>query len=383
MWARVIPGRHVFVGRMTADGHGGDVYAASRELHRGISRLIDFSASINPLGPSPAAWRAITKSRHLLQHYPDPTCWGLRNVLASRWRRPPDHIVVGNGSSELIYALPRALNLRHLLVIGPTFSEYANAMTSFGGRVTTVLAERRQSYAPPLADALRLMKVGASNRSRREAIDGVILCNPNSPTGQGCEAGAVMDLVRAAERHRLWMIVDETFAEFYERGSILSRAAASRRVIVLRSMTKFYGLPGLRVGYAVTHDRVSRQLHRHLPPWSVNAVAQIAAMAALKDDDHARHTLSFVTRERSRFMRILAELPGCIVYPSVANFIFMELPVGCHARTVTALLRKDGLLIRDCSVVPGLSSRSIRLAVTSSRQNERLVKALSRVLMNQ
>ena len=383
MWTRVIPGRHVFVGRMKANGHGGDVYAASRELHRGLNRLIDFSASINPLGPSPAAWRAITKSPHLLQHYPDPTCWALRNVLASRWRRPPDHIVVGNGSSELIYALPQALDLHHLLVIGPTFSEYANAMTRCGGRVTMILAERQQNYSPPLAEALRLLKGVGSNSPRRERIDGVILCNPNSPTGQGCEADAVMRVVSAAERHRLWMIVDETFAEFYESGSILLRAAASRRVIVLRSLTKFYGLPGLRVGYAVTHDHVSRQLRRQLPPWSVNAVAQIAAVAALQDDGHARNTLSFVTKERSRFTRLLAELPGCVVYPSVANFIFMELPVGCHAKKVAAMLRKDGLLIRDCSRISGLHPRSIRVAVTSMQQNDRLVKALSRVLMHQ
>lgn len=368
---------------MKANGHGGDVYAASRELHRDIDRLIDFSASINPLGPSPAAWRAITKSRCLLQHYPDPACWCLRRALASRWRRPLEHIVVGNGSSELIYALPRALGLRHLLVIGPTFSEYANAMTSSGGRVTMVLAERRTNYAPPLEQALRLVKAVGSSRQGRPTIDGVILCNPNSPTGQACEADAVMRLARAAERYRLWMIVDETFAEFYERGSIISQAATSRRVIILRSLTKFYGLPGLRVGYAITHSDVSCQLRRQQPPWSVNAVAQVAAVAALKDDGHTRRSLSFMTKERSRFGTLLARLPGCVVFPSFANFILMELPVGCHASKITANLWKYGLLVRDCSAVPGLHSRSIRLAVRTRQQNDRLMKALSRVLADQ
>jgi len=368
---------------MKANGHGGDVYAASRELHRDIDRLIDFSASINPLGPSPAAWRAITKSRCLLQHYPDPACWSLRRALAFRWRRLPEHIVVGNGSSELIYALPRALGLRHLLIIGPTFSEYANAMTSSGGRVTMVLAERRTNYAPPLEHALRLVKAVGSNRQARHTIDGVVLCNPNSPTGQACEADAVMQLARAAERNRLWMIVDETFAEFYEKGSILSEAAPSRHVIILRSLTKFHGLPGLRVGYAVAHGHVSRQLRRQQPPWSVNAVAQVAAVAALKDERHAQRSLSFMTRERSRLTTLLEQLPGCVVFPSRANFILMELPVGCHARQVTVRLRKDGLLVRDCSAVPGLHSRSVRLAVRTRQQNNRLIKALSRVLADQ
>lgn len=380
MWAGVVPCRGVFVGRMTANGHGGDVYAASRELHRDINQLIDFSASINPLGPSPNVWRAITRSRHVLQHYPDPGCWALRQALASKWDRLPEHIVVGAGSSELIHALPRALALQHLLIIGPTFSEYAKAMTRAGGRVTMVVAERQENYAPPLGHALRLMKASARRGHRPHEIDAVVLCNPNSPTGQACEAGAVMEVARAAERHRLWLIVDETFAEYYERGSVISQASMLTRVVVLRSLTKFYGLPGLRVGYAISQSNVSHQLHRQQPPWSVNAVAQVAALAALKDDGYARQSLSFMARERARFTARLAELPGCVVFPSHANFILMELPAGWYAKNMTARLRRDGLLVRDCSVIPGLHSRSVRVAVRTRRDNDRLVKALSRLL---
>lgn len=366
---------------MTDNGHGGDVYAASRELHRSVDHLIDFSASINPLGPSPAVWRAITQARHALDHYPDPECWDLRQTLASCWRRPPDQIVVGNGSSELIHALPRALGFRHLLVIGPTFSEYATAMTRSGGRVTMVLADREKGYAPPLDRALRLMRVSKNNRQGRRAIDAVVLCNPNSPTGQACDADAVMQVARAAEQYRLWMIVDETFVEYCERRSILPRAAALTRVIVLRSLTKFYGLPGLRVGYAISQLEVAQQLCRQQPPWSVNAIGQAAAVAALNDTRHAQRSLSFMMRERARFMALLATLPGCVVFPSHANFIFMEVPVGQHARKVTARLRGEGLLIRDCSAVPGLHSRSIRVAVRTKRDNNRLVKALSGLLL--
>jgi threonine-phosphate decarboxylase len=365
---------------MTANAHGGDVYAASRELHRDIDGLTDFSASINPLGPSPAVWRTITQSRQLLRHYPDPECWTLRQALASRWRRLPKHVVVGNGSSELIHALPRALGLRHLAVMGPTFSEYAEAMARFGGQVTTILAERQQNYALPLDRALRLMKAAGRRRTGSHTIDAIVLCNPNSPTGQACEAGAVMQLARAAERRRVWLIVDETFAEYYEKGSILSQARRLSRVIVLRSLTKFYGLPGLRVGYAISQADVCRRLCGQLPPWSVNAIAQVAAMAALKDDGHARRSRSFVVRERARLTELLAGLPGCVVFPSHANFILMELPAGWRGRNLTAMLRWDGLLVRDCSVVPGLRSGSVRVAVRTRRENDRLVKALSDLL---
>jgi threonine-phosphate decarboxylase len=287
---------------------------------------------------------------------------------------------VGNGSSELIHALPRALGLRHLAVIGPTFSEYAEAMRRSGGQVTTILAERRQNYALPLDHALRLMKASDRKRTGSHTIDAIVLCNPNSPTGQACEAGVIMQVARAAERHRLWLIVDETFAEYYEAGSILSQTRGLTRVIVLRSLTKFYGLPGLRVGYAISQAKVCRQLRGQQPPWSVNAMAQVAAIAALKDNDHARRSRSFMVRERARFTTLLAGLPGCVVFPSHANFILMELPAGWRAKNVTALLRRDGLLVRDCSVVPGLHSNSIRVAVRTSRENDRLVKAFSDLL---
>jgi threonine-phosphate decarboxylase len=224
------------------------------------------------------------------------------------------------------------------------------------------------------------MKASDRRRTGSPKIDAIVVCNPNSPTGQASEAGAMMQVARAAERHRLWLIVDETFAEYYEGGSILSQASGLTRVIVLRSLTKFYGLPGLRVGYAISQSKVCRQLRGQQPPWSVNAIAQVAAMAALKDNGHARRSRSFMVRERARFTALLAELPGCVVFPSRANFILMELPAGWRARNVTAMLRRDGLLVRDCSVVPGLRSGSVRVAVRTSRENDRLVKALSNLL---
>ena len=364
---------------MKVNGHGGDVYAAARELDRDINNLIDFSASINPLGPSPAAWRAIAHSRHLLQHYPDPVSWTLCRVLASQWKRPPEHIVVGNGSSELIYALPRALGLRHLLVLGPTFSEYADAMIRSGGRVTTVFAERRHNYAPPIDRALQLMDAAGTRRRGGRGIDAFVLCNPNSPTGQTCDIDTLMDLVRAAQRHHLWMILDESFAEFSDGGSLLLHSDVSTRVIVLRSLTKFYGLPGLRVGYVVASRNVARHLRHQQPPWSVNALAQVAAMAALDDHDHARRSRAFMAKERFRFAGLLGQLPGCITFPSHANFILMEVPAGWLAKDVTAELRKDGLLVRDCSAVQGLHSRSLRVAVRTKQENNRLIASLAKL----
>lgn len=355
--------------------HGGNVYAAARRLGRTVDQLIDFSASINPLGPAPGAVQAIRRARSL-EHYPDPDCWALRQALASHWRCSSNQIVIGNGSTELIHLLPEALQLRHLLVIGPTFSEYAHAMERFGGRVSMVLAERADGYAPPLARAIEAMRVNKAKPKGAAPIDAVVLCNPNSPTGQACSVQEVKHLARIVQRRRIRLILDETFADYCEERSILPMTNKIENAIVLRSFTKFFGLPGLRIGYLVTKADIAQRIRARQLPWSVNALAQEAALAALSDGRHARRSRSFMVRERARFHTRLRQVSGCVAFPSLANFLLMELPIGRQARTVTAALHRQGILVRDCSTVPGLNSRSIRMAVRTRRENDRLVRAL-------
>jgi threonine-phosphate decarboxylase len=210
----------------------------------------------------------------------------------------------------------------------------------------------------------------------------MILCNPNSPTGQACTVEDLVQLAKVAHRRGLWLILDESFADYCPDRSILGHVELRSHVIVLRSMTKFYALPGLRVGYAVSAPATARRLQRQLPPWSVSAMGQVAAVAALKDKAHARKSLTFMTEERERFRRKLAALPGCTVTPAYANYCHVELPRGQHARALTEHLRGKGLLIRDCASVPGVNSRSIRLAVRTRSENDRLLHELSQLLLD-
>lgn len=361
---------------MTRAGHGGDVYGAARDLKRAPDRLLDFSASINPLGPAPAVSRVLKGATTLLRHYPDPLCWDLRQALAAYWCRSPDAFLVGNGSTELIHLLPAALQIQHLLVVGPTFSEYATAMARSGGQISLVVAARHDLYQPQPELVLETMR-RATTVGR--SLDAVLLCNPNSPTGVAWEAGTVRRLAREAARLGLWCVVDETFADYCESVSILGTVLPPK-TIVLRSFTKFYGLPGLRVGYVVAPPAVTKRLSAHQPPWSVNMLAQRAAVAALQDDRHRRRSLQFMDRERIRLQRGLERLSGVQVFPTKANFILMELPVGYKAARVVSALRRQGLLLRDCSQVPGLNDRSLRVAVRTRDENDRLLKALASIV---
>ncbi len=362
---------------MSRDQHGGNVHAAARETGRDLHRLVDFSASINPLGPSRLALQAVRAGLPRTVHYPDPDCVALREALAKRHGLEPDAFLIANGSSELIVLLPRALSLRQALIIGPAYAEYARAVTSGGGVVTRVDASRVDHFRPPIEQACdRMRKV----QHRAARIDVVFLCNPNSPTGQVAAVEVVNELVTAAGEHGAWVVVDEAFIEFCEEHSVVPSMSRFPHLLVLRSLTKFYALPGLRAGYVIGPKSVLARIRQQQPPWSVNTLAQAAALAALKDRSHARRSLAYMNRARPRFARMLEALPGVEVFPSAANFLLVELPSPLLASRLARSLRQQGLLVRDCSSVPGLNARMVRLGVRTEAQNRRLVQALRRLV---
>lgn len=352
--------------------HGGNVHAAARELRRSIASILDFSASINPLGPSSKAIRALADGAQLIQHYPDPDCVSLKRAIQRRWRIVPERVVVGNGCTELIDIIPRALSFRSALIVGPTYAEYAQAVQRAGGKTDMVLAKKEEEYRPPLEQVMHRLRV--------QAIDAIFLCHPNSPTGRPCHPQDLEALVAAADRCGSWMVIDESFIDYCSALTCLPQLRKYPRLIILRSFTKFYGLPGLRIGYSLSSPAVAAILRHCRPPWSVNAVAQRAAEAAIGDANHARRCLAYVETERARLTAQLSSLDGLMVIPSSANFLLIELPKPFQARAITAKLRQHGLLVRDCSSVEGCTGRMIRMAVRTRRDNDQLLAALGKML---
>lgn len=356
------------------DAHGGDVYAAARETGRPLHRLTDFSASINPLGPSPRVCRAVSAACRRPPHYPDPTCTALREALAKHHGIDPECLLIGNGSIELIYLVPLALRLRRVLVIGPTFTEYARAISLHGGLVISINATRDTEYRPPIEEAIRRIKTG------RPSPDAMVLCNPNSPTGQSVDVETASALVEAIGRRRGWAIVDETFVEYCEQHSLMPRLGRFPHLLILRSFTKFYALAAFRIGYLAGSEEAIGRLRAAQPPWSVNMPAQAAGLASLSDSRYTARTLRSTAVERAALVAALRSIPGVFVYSSDANFLLVELPHPYTATRVTQSLGRDGLLIRDCSSIKGLTARTIRAAVRTRPENRRLVAALRRAL---
>lgn len=340
-------------------GHGGDVFKAARALGRPAREISDMSASINPLGPSGKALRAAAAAMRLVTNYPEPYCREMAKKIAALHGLPASGVIPANGSTELIYLIPRALKPRVVLLHEPTFSEYERAALLAGARVKGL---RGVSFK---FDEF----IGAMRGS-----DMAFLCNPNNPTGELVERQMVLALARRAEKTGCVLVVDEAFIDFCPESSVLDKTAKHRNLIVLRSMTKFHALTGLRAGYCACKPSVAEKLLKFKEPWTVNIPAGDAALAALSDANHAAKTYAFMRREKQFIERGLKKL-GIWFFPSAANFYLIRVK---GAKRFMNNLFEKGVLLRDCSNFGGLERGGyIRFAVKMRKENLALLRELS------
>ncbi len=357
-------------GPVPGDEHGGNIYRLSKELGIPAGDVIDFSASINPLGVSERVKSAVMKALEDAPHYPDPEAEGLREELAGFHGIDPGSILCGNGSTELIYLIPLALHPARVLIPVPTFSEYERAVLRAGiGRteIRFLYLQEEKGFRIDPAEFIEAMQEGAP--------DMAFLCNPNNPTGRLMKREQVLEIARAAREMGCLLVVDEAFIDFCPGESVIREAGGNPCLIVLRSMTKFYGLAGLRVGYGVFPPHITEMLKGLKEPWTVNSLAQAAAVEALRDSDHARRTEELLGSERDFLEEGLGRL-GIRIYPSEANFYLLRLE---GAEVVERDLRRKGMMVRNCSNFRGLDGSFIRVAVRSRRENALLVEGLSRI----
>jgi threonine-phosphate decarboxylase len=351
--------------------HGGTVFALARSLGMPPEELLDFSANINPLGPAPGVREAVCSSFHRVLHYPDRESFELRRALAGFHGLDPANIVVANGSTELIYLLPRLLPGKKGLIVAPAFSEYARALERAGWEAEYLILSPADGFAlsfEKLAERLA------------EGVDTLFLCNPANPTGALLPLTSIEKIYGLCRRARTFLVLDEAFMDFREGQSAKRLIAESGGGIVLRSMTKFYAIPGLRLGYAIGAEDLIRRCADHLEPWSVNTPAQIAGIASLADDGYRERTVAYVTAERNTLATGLAALPGLTPYPSAANFLLLELRNGMSAHQVRDALLQRHIIIRDCSNFVGLDGRFFRVAVRGRDENSRLLSALEGIV---
>lgn len=350
--------------------HGGNIRAAAMRYGIAEKDFVDFSASVNPLGPSPAAQRAARKACDLIGQYPDPDMAVLRTAIARYYGIKQEQVVCGNGSNELIHLIPRIYRPKKVLIPEPTFTEYARSVQEAGGEVVPFpLREQNGFRIDPLDMSFAL-----------KGMDMAFLCNPNNPTGALIYKAEMLEIVKAACENGVRLVVDEAFMDFVASESLVKEAVQSSHLIVLREFSKFFGMPGLRVGYAVADSATALTLRHNQEPWTISAPSECAAIAALTDWGYTAKTRRLVVRERDRLLNSLRLIHGVEAFPSPANFIFLKI-TGIDSHLLVDKLGRRGLLVRDCSTFPGLDNRYVRISVRTWWQNRRLVKALREILI--
>ncbi|MCL2359987.1 threonine-phosphate decarboxylase CobD [Candidatus Bathycorpusculum sp.] len=355
--------------------HGAEVHGAAQESGYSIREILDFSSSVNPLGPSKKALDAIQSAFAEIITYPDTNSTMLRQTIAGQFSGvTKDNIVVGNGSTELMYLFAEAFLKRgeKALMAAPTFGEYERAVRKTGESVKFMRLDKSFQID---VDAFKREMTGCKL---------IFICNPNNPTSKLIPKDSLASIIDSALSQDILVFLDEDFLEFVDdekNHSMIPKICKYPNLFVLRSFTKIFGLTGLRVGYGVTNKEIAEVLHCAKIPWNVNCLAQAAATVAIKDSAHLQVTLELIKKEKAWLQTKLSNIASFSFSPPDANFFFIDIEkTGLTANALKHRMLRQGILIRDCSNFVGLNEFYIRVAVKTHEENTRLIEAFKNAL---
>jgi threonine-phosphate decarboxylase len=343
--------------------HGG-IYSTGRGFDR---KIIDFSSNVNPLGYPNSIKIKLKQNYDLFSIYPDTESTTLRNYLARYTGISKDQITVGNGATEIIYNFCKAFLKGHKILIPiPTFGEYESAAKLHGASVNFLKIMNLNQEIPKLLNEI-------------SKNDCVFICNPNNPTGVLTKRKNMLKIVEFAHKKSILVFVDECFIELVSiaRESLVPHLRKFDNLFILRSLTKSFGLAGLRVGYGLGSREIISILDRIKIPWNVNGLAQNIAKKALSDKSHLRKTRKIISQERKFLRDAISKINGFTCYDSDANFLLIKSKI--NSKQLQNKLLKKNILVRDCSTFKGLDSKFIRVAIRTHKENRRLVKALKTI----
>ncbi|WP_419786782.1 cobyric acid synthase [Pseudodesulfovibrio sp.] len=347
--------------------HGGNTRRMAEQAGCLPEELLDFSVNVNPLGPPHWLGQVVGRALQEVGAYPDPDSYALIMAAAERYKVWPTQVVAGNGASELLFALAGLGGFRQAVIPSPAYVDYARACK----------AHRLPVVEMPLTDDLKVNFPAMGSLLTTPSM--VFLCSPNNPTGTTFSANDLREVATMFPRCRF--IVDESFAEFLpEDADRLIRDRPSNVVTVL-SLTKFYAIPGLRLGLAFGDPDVMLRLKQALPAWSVNTLAQKVGKHCLRDAGYAARTREQTTLLRNNLAAGLRQVPGIRVMPGEANFLLCRVDrVGMDAEPLfERLLNEHRIVIRLCGNYTGLDNSWFRVAVRDEAANERLIAAMEAV----
>ena len=359
--------------------HHGGIYSANGQKNI----RIDFSSNINPLGISKKVFEKLRSNIKLAYTYPDPKSTELKKKIIEYVDcefelDTNENVITGNGATELIHYFASAFTRKKTLIPIPTFCEYELA------------AKRRKSqlvYVSPLNNNFQIDSDSITKLTNNpdNEIGSLFLCNPNNPTGKFFRK-EILEVIEKIDK-KIPILLDESYIEFTEirnekdNNYFINIIKDFNNLVILRSLTKTFGLAGLRVGYALSSKEKIRKLNHNLISWNVNGLAQIAAIEALKDKSHIKAARKNNISEKKRIFKLLKKNRKIRAISSDVNFFLIEILNEKTSADLTGeLLIKNRILVRDCQSFTGMNDKFIRVAIKTPKENNVLLESLEEVL---
>lgn len=370
--------------------HGGNIFQFAHEQRIEPYEVVDFSANINPLGPSQRGLDALNAQLRYISHYPDATNDDVLNAIADTYEMDKHQIIVGNGAAELLYAICRLPGYTGAFVPAPGFSEYKEALEASKLPVRDIFYRPREddNGLPYFEVPYLALETFAAELKGQDGRIIVFLGNPNNPDGTLLDKDHIRTVASMLKDANSLLVIDESFIDFVGNDPLQDNEHSMRslvnefdNIIVVHSFTKFYAVPGLRIGAAFGNETLITQLQQYIPSWSVNTLAQAYTKAALNDVDYIKRTKQELNEERAFMYNALDDIEGITVYPPSANFILFQVnQEGITANYINEELKKYNMIVRNCDSYVGLTNHWVRIAIKDHDTNIKLVDKLTNIL---
>ena len=381
------------------DFHGGNIYKVFRE--KNIKEILDYSSNINPYGIPESLKKRITENLEVLERYPDPDYVELRQKLANLNKVNLSDIILGNGATEIIFLFMKVINPKKILIVSPTFGEYERAVkaTEISGDTVSLSSSNGDNknienkkieieyFELKESDDFKL-NIGNLKNELENKYDLLIICNPNNPTGKFLKLAQTEEILKECNKYDTKLFIDEAFIDFLKDGmkeSIINTKENKQNLFVARAFTKFFAIPGLRLGYGMYFDKeLEKKISEKKEPWSVNNFAEMAGSTVLDDAEYIEKTLKWIAEEKKYMYEKLNEISGMKVYETEVNFITGKIDEklfseGLNVKILREKMLEQGILIRDASNFKFLDERFFRLAIKDRASNERVIEAMKEI----
>ncbi|MDO4690763.1 MAG: histidinol-phosphate transaminase [Fusobacterium sp.] len=349
------------------DLHGGNIYKFQRE---GKKDILDYSSNINPLGVPQKFIDIGKESFDKLVNYPDPYYIELRKKIAEFNLINMDNIIVGNGATEILFLYMRALRPKKVLLLAPCFAEYERALKSISAEIKYFELKEDDNFYPNIKNLKKEIE--------KNDYDLLLFCNPNNPTGQFIKLKDIKEIVKVCENKNIKIFVDEAFIEFIENWKEKTVSLLkNKNIFIMRAFTKFFAIPGLRLGYGIAFDeKILKKMWEEKEPWTVNTFANLAGIIMLDDKKYIEKTEKWISEEKKFIYKKLNDFQYIKAYKTECNFILIKL-FNISSSSLRNKMIEKNILIRDAANFKFLNESFVRLAIKDRKSNLKMLSILA------